>query len=45
MSPDYGPTGNKFTGELEWVEIEVGEDDNNHLIKPEDRLSIAMARQ
>jgi arylsulfatase len=34
-----------FTGEIEWVEIELGEDDHNHLIKPEDRLNLAMGIQ
>jgi arylsulfatase len=44
-SPDYGPTGNKFTGEIDWVQIDIGDDSQDHLIKPEDRLTIAMARQ
>jgi arylsulfatase A-like enzyme len=44
-SPDYGPTGNKFTGEIQWVQIDVGDDNHDHLIKPEDRFNIAMARQ
>jgi arylsulfatase A-like enzyme len=44
-SPDYGPTGNKFSGEIEWVQIDVGDDNHDHLIQPEDRFNIAMARQ
>jgi hypothetical protein len=44
-SPDYGPTGNKFTGEIDWVQIDLGDDSQDHLIKPEDRLTVAMARQ
>ncbi|WP_116810516.1 arylsulfatase [Steroidobacter cummioxidans] len=44
-SPDYGPTGNRFTGDIEWVQIDIGNDDHNHLIRPEDRLNLAMARQ
>jgi hypothetical protein len=44
-SPDYGPTGNKFTGEIKWVQIDVGDDNHDHLIRPEDRFNIAMARQ
>ena len=44
-SPDYGPTGNAFTGELHWVQIDIGADGHDHLIKPEDRLNIAIARQ
>lgn len=44
-SPDYGPTGNKFSGEIDWVQIDIGDDSHDHLIKPEDRLTVAMARQ
>ena len=31
-SPDYGPTGNRFTGEIEWVQLDTGEDSHDHLI-------------
>ena len=44
-SPDYGPSGNAFTGAIEWVQIDLGDDDHNHLITPEERFKIAMARQ
>jgi len=44
-SPDYGPTGNKFTGQIKWVQIDLGDDNHDHLVKPEDRFNIAMARQ
>jgi len=45
-SPDYGPSGNKFSGEIAWVQLDIStEDSHDHLIKPEDRLNIALARQ
>ena len=44
-SPDYGPPNNKFTGTIEWVQIDVGEDGHDHLITAEDRFNIAMAKQ
>jgi arylsulfatase len=44
-SPDYGPTGNKFTGEIKWAQIDIGDDGHDHLIKPEDRINIALAKQ
>ncbi len=44
-SPDYGPRGNAFTGEIDWVQLDVGTDDHDHLISPEERLNLAMARQ
>ncbi|KKG07767.1 arylsulfatase [Methanosarcina sp. 2.H.A.1B.4] len=45
VSPDYGPRGNKFSGEVNWVQIDLGLDDQDHLISPEERFSFAMARQ
>jgi arylsulfatase A-like enzyme len=44
-SPDYGATGNKFSGQIDWVQIDIGDDSHDHLIKAEDRLTVAMARQ
>lgn len=44
-SPEYGPTGNAFTGDIEWVQIDLGDDNHDHLITAEDRFKIAMARQ
>ena len=46
-STDYGPRGNGFSGEVNWVEIDLGKDAVNldHLITPEQRLHIAMALQ
>jgi arylsulfatase len=44
-SPDYRAGENRFSGEIEWVQIEIGADGHDHLIQPKDRLNIAMARQ
>jgi arylsulfatase A-like enzyme len=44
-SPDYGPTDNHFTGQIDWVRIDIGGDSHDDLIKPEDKLTAAMARQ
>jgi arylsulfatase len=47
VSEDYGPRGNEFTGEVNWVEIDLGEDakDADHYIDPEERLRVYMAIQ
>ena len=45
VSPDYGPTGNEFSGEVNWVQIDLEKDDHDHLITPEERFQVAMARQ
>ena len=41
------PRGSDFTGRVNWVQIDIGEaaEDNDHLITPEERMRIAMARQ
>jgi arylsulfatase len=44
-SPDYGERGNAFKGEIHWVQLDIGTDSHDHLIKPEQRFQIAMARQ
>lgn len=45
VSPDYTPQSSRFTGKINWVQIDTGEDDHDHLIDPDERLRIAMARQ
>jgi arylsulfatase len=44
VSPDYGARDNAFTGSVNWVELETGSDDHDHLITPEERLKFVMAR-
>ena len=47
VSPDYGPKGNAFTGEINWVEIDVDKDaiDQDHILTGEERFKIALALQ
>jgi len=45
VSDQYPPRGNEFTGKVRWVQIEASEDSADHLVHPEDRLRIIMARQ
>ncbi|MBW8711678.1 MAG: sulfatase-like hydrolase/transferase, partial [Mycobacterium sp.] len=47
VSDDYEGESSVFTGTVNWVQIDLGEDaeDADHLITPEERLSVAMARQ
>jgi hypothetical protein len=44
-SPEYGSRDNAFSGAIDWVQIDIGDDDHSHLITPEDRLKLAMAKQ
>jgi hypothetical protein len=47
VSPDYESHDNAFTGEVAWVQIDIdtAAEDVDHLITPEERVRVAMARQ
>jgi hypothetical protein len=47
VSDDYEGESSVFNGTVNWVQIDLGEDaeDADHLIAPEERLRLAMARQ
>ena len=47
VSDDYGPTNSEFTGKVRWVQLDIdaAAEDTDHLISPEERLRVAMARQ
>jgi hypothetical protein len=47
VSPDYEPKDNAFSGTVNWVQIDIDEkaEDLDHLITPEERYKVAMARQ
>ncbi|MEQ9407658.1 MAG: arylsulfatase [Fuerstiella sp.] len=47
VSPDYGPVGNGFNGEVRGVLLSIADDPNNsdHLVKPEDAIRAALGRQ
>jgi arylsulfatase len=47
VSEDYGATGNAFNGRIKGVQLAIAEDAESvdHLVKPEDAIRIAMARQ
>ena len=47
VSDDYGPRDSEFSGRVRWIQIDIDEaaEDLDHLMSPEERLTIAMARQ
>jgi arylsulfatase len=45
VTPDYTAATSRFTGRLHWVQIDLGKDDHDHYIDPDERLRIALARQ
>ena len=47
VSEDYGSSGNAFNGRVKGVQLAIAEaaENSDHLIKPEDAMRMAMARQ
>jgi arylsulfatase len=47
VSPDYGPVGNQFNGDVKGVLLSIADDPNNsdHLVKPEDAIRAVLGRQ
>jgi arylsulfatase len=47
VSDDYGAKNSEFTGDVRWVQIDLGDaaEDADHLIGPDELLRVAMARQ
>jgi arylsulfatase len=47
VSPDYGPRGNAFSGEVNWVEFDADKEalDADHLLTGAERFRVAMALQ
>ncbi len=45
VAEDYTMHTSVFNGKINWIQLDVGVEDHDHLISPEDRLRVAMARQ
>ena len=47
VTEDYATGDNEFTGKVEWVQIDIdaAAADKDHLISPEERFRLAMAKQ
>jgi arylsulfatase A-like enzyme len=47
VSDDYSPRDSRFNGRVHWVQLDIdaAAEDLDHLISPEERFRIAMARQ
>ena len=45
VTHDYTVASSRFTGKIHWAQIDLGTDDHDHFIDPEERLRVAMARQ
>jgi arylsulfatase len=45
VSDDYTRSESRFSGSINWVQLDQGDDEHEHLISPEKRLHVIMARQ
>jgi hypothetical protein len=45
VTDDYTPATSRFSGRIDWVQIDLGDDDHDHYIDPVERLRIAISRQ
>lgn len=45
VSADYTAATSRFTGKIHWVQIDLGDDEHDHVIDPDERMRVAMARQ
>src|SRR4051794_12427639 len=45
VTVDYTAKESRFTGKINWVQLDTGDDDHDHYIDPDERFRIAMARQ
>ena len=45
VSEDYTSVASRFTGTVNWVQLDIGDDSHDHLITPEDLMRVATAIQ
>ena len=45
VAEDYEARASKFNGRINWIQLDKGLNDCDHLITPEQRLKVAMTRQ
>jgi arylsulfatase A-like enzyme len=45
VSEDYDEASSRFTGKVNWVKLEIGDDNHDHLISPEELMRVATTIQ
>jgi arylsulfatase len=45
VSDEYTSATSEFTGTVNWVQLDIADDDQDHFITAEERMRVAMARQ
>jgi arylsulfatase A-like enzyme len=45
VAPECDVDSSQFTGDIRWIQLQLGHDDHTHLLAPEDHLNVLMGRQ
>ena len=45
VSEDYSGDASRFTGTVRWVQLDIGDDNHDHLITPDELMRVATAIQ
>ena len=45
VTEDYSTMNGRFSGKINWVQINLGLDDHSHMIDVEQMISVRMAKQ
>jgi arylsulfatase len=45
IAPDLSRSGNRFRGRVRWVQLDLGLDDHDHFVSPQERVHIALSVQ
>jgi hypothetical protein len=45
VSEDYDASSSRFNGKVNWVKLEIGDDNHDHRMSPEELMRVATAMQ
>jgi hypothetical protein len=45
VAAEYDVEASVFTGQINWVELKIGQDDHTHMVDPQDHIHLLMSRQ
>jgi hypothetical protein len=45
VAAEYDVEASVFTGQINWVELKIGQDDHTHMVDPQDHIHVLMSRQ
>jgi hypothetical protein len=45
VATDHNVDASGFSGQINWVELKIGQDDHSHMVDPQDHIHVLMGRQ